>query len=152
MRLFALAALALAFAGCSLTDSGDSVAFRSLVSGAVQSPIDFAILVEDLETERVVRDLLSLPEPFDADYATETVVSVSTFGGCPDSRYGLEVVEVEADGPNVIIEAEVTAQGTAGANVITYPYDVVAIPRLEGGVTLRVIGDPSQDCRSGSQD
>lgn len=138
-------------AGCSLTEP-DDVSFRSLASSSSGTALEAATVVRSTAEEAAVRDRLGLADPFSIDYSEETVLVVGTFGGCPDTRYRLSVLET---GGGVRVEAEVTAPG--GGDVMTFPFQAVAahVPSLQTGdrpetaVTTRISGRVAQDCRIG---
>ena len=146
--------LALASAGCSQSESG-TVEFRFLIASSTQVDLEPVTVVRSAAVEADFRARLNLVAPFArVDYDDETLIVVSTFGGCPSTSYDLSVLQITDTGSGLEVEAEVTNNGSGG-DLVSYPFWAVTVPRLDGvvvgdetesRVTLRLIGDAAEDC------
>ncbi|MGB3544723.1 hypothetical protein [Rubrivirga sp.] len=146
--------LTLALAGCSQSESG-TVEFEFLIASSTQVVLEPVTIVRSAADEANFRERLNLVAPFArVDYDDETLVVVSTFGGCPSTAYDLSVLQITDTGGGLEVEAEVTNNGSGG-DLVSYPFWVVTVPHLDGvvvgdvtesRVTLRLTGDAADDC------
>lgn len=74
------------------------------------------------------------------DFGRETIVAVF-LGSRPTAGFGVEIVEVrEEEGTTVVRYRETRpGPGTVTAQVVTSPYDIVAVPRRQGEIRFEQV-------------
>jgi hypothetical protein len=144
--LLALALLGLC-AGCSSTavEGGEPVSFRSLARGYHSGLAEEGVEVARNEMEwkalwqRHTATVLPRPEPPEVDFEREMVLSIS-LGTRPTGGHAVSVERVLARDGSTLVEA--VERGPAPdafvPEVVTQPYHMVAVPRRDGDVELRV--------------
>ena len=72
------------------------------------------------------------------DFSTETVIAVFR-GFCSTGGYGIQVVRVIEKGDKVRVVVQTKGHGGMAAMVVTYPYQIIAIPRTEKPIIVGLL-------------
>lgn len=156
MRTLLISVLALTASACSMSGDDGDLSFRVLASTQSGTEVGAATVLRTEAEAGAFLAALNTTAQIDADFATETVLAISTFGPCPATNYGLTVTDVAADGQGgAVVSARVGQTGDVGGGALTYPVQIIAVERLSttvvGGLTearvaTRLSGDQA-DCR-----